>query len=58
MAGIEPGLFEGSLDANFDLVRDVAVDLDDAFVEAMAEASRLGDFGDAGRDEPGLVAVS
>ena len=52
VAGVEPGLFEGGLDAGLDLVGDVAVDLDDAFVEAVAEAAGLGDFGDAGGDEP------
>jgi hypothetical protein len=54
VAGIEPGLFEGGLDAGFDFVGDVAVDLGDAFVQAVAEASGLSDFGDAGGDEPGL----
>ncbi|OLF04777.1 hypothetical protein BLA60_39270 [Actinophytocola xinjiangensis] len=58
VAGVEPSLFEGGLDAGFDSVCDVAVDLDDAFVQAMAEASGLGDFGDAGGDESGFVAVS
>jgi hypothetical protein len=57
VAGVEPGLFEGFLDAGFDLVGDVAVDLGDVFVEPVAQASGLGDFGDAGGDEPGFVAV-
>lgn len=48
VAGVEPGLFENGLDAGFDFVGDVAVDLDDAPVEAVTEASGLGDFGDAG----------
>lgn len=35
-----------------------AVDLDDAFVHAVAESAGLGDFGDVGGDEPGFVAVA
>jgi hypothetical protein len=58
VSGVEPGLFEGGLDAGFDFVGDVAVDLDDAFVEAVAESAGLGDFGDAGGDEPGFVAMA
>jgi hypothetical protein len=58
VTGVEPSLFECGQDAGFDLVGDVAVDLGDAFVEAVAEASGLGDFGDAGGDEPGFVAVA
>jgi hypothetical protein len=46
VAGVEPGLFEGGLDAGFDLVGDVAVDLGDAVVQAVAESAGLGDFGD------------
>ncbi|WP_243726926.1 hypothetical protein [Actinocrispum wychmicini] len=55
---VEPGVFEGGLDAGFDFVGDVAVDLHDTLVEAVAQSSGLGDFGDVGGDEPGLVAVS
>ena len=58
VAGVEPGVFEGGLDLSFDFVGDVAVDLDDAFVHAVAQASGLRDFGDAGGDQPGLVAVA
>src|SRR4051794_1918034 len=57
VAGVEPGLFEGVLDAGFDFVGDVAVDLDHVPVEVVAEASGLGDLRDAGGDQPGLVAV-
>lgn len=57
VAGVEPSVFEGGLDAGFDVVGDVAVDLDDAFVESVAEPAGLGDLGDAGGDEPGFVAV-
>lgn len=57
VSGVEPGLFERCLDVGFDLVGDVAVDLGDAVVEAVAESACLGDFGDAGGDEPGFVAV-
>ena len=57
VAGVEPGVFEGGLEAGFDGVGDVAVDLDDVFVESVAEAAGLGDFGDVGGDEPGFVAV-
>jgi len=46
------------LDVGFDFVGDVAIDLDDASVHAVAESSGLADFGDAGGDEPGFVAVS
>ena len=58
VACVEPGLFEGGLDVGFDFVGDVAIDLDDASVHAVAESSGLADFGDAGGDEPGFVAVS
>lgn len=54
VAGVKPGLLERGLDAGFDFVGDVAVDLGDASVEAVVAASGLGDFGDAGGDEPGL----
>lgn len=58
VAGVEPSLFEGGLDVGFDVVGDVAVDLDDTLVHTVAQPSGLGDFGDAGGDEPGFVAVS
>ena len=58
VAGVEPGVFEGGLELGFDFVGDVAVDLDDAFVHAVAKASGLRDFRDTGGDEPGLVAVA
>jgi hypothetical protein len=58
VSGVEPGLFECCLDAGFDLVGDVAVDLGDAVVETVAESACLGDFWDADGDEPGFIGCA
>jgi hypothetical protein len=55
--GLVPAAFERADQGTFDLGGDVAVGLDDSITEMVAEASGLGDFGDAVGDEPGLVAV-
>jgi hypothetical protein len=57
-AGVEPCLLQGGLDAGFDLVGDMAVDLDHASVHPVAQPSGLRDLRDAGGDEPGLVTVA
>ena len=56
-SSVEPGTFEGSLELGFDLVGDVAVDLDDTSVHAVTQPAGLGHFGDACGDEPGFVAI-
>jgi hypothetical protein len=53
-----PSAFQASHEASFDFWGDVAVGLDDAIVESVAEATGLGDLGDAVGDHPGFVAVS
>ena len=55
---VEPSTFDGRLELGFDLVGDVAVDLDDTSIRAVAQPPSLGYFGDACGDEPGFVAVS
>jgi hypothetical protein len=52
-----PTAFEAVEESGFDFGCDVAVDLDESVGEVVAEASCLGDFGDAVGDEPGFVAV-
>ena len=55
--GVLPPAFESLKEAAFDFGGDMAVDLDEAVGEVVAQAFGLGDFGDAVGDEPGLVAV-
>jgi hypothetical protein len=45
VASVEPVLLERVLDAGFDFVGNVAVDLDDSPVEAVSEPSGLGNLG-------------
>jgi hypothetical protein len=55
---VVPAVLECVEKSVFDFGCDVAVGLDEAVGEVVAEASGLGDFGDVVGDEPGLVTVS
>jgi hypothetical protein len=58
VSGVVPAVFQGGEKLVFDFGGDVAVGLDDAVVEPVAESAGLSDFGDMVGDEPGFVAVS
>ena len=51
-------LFEGVEQVMFDLRRDVAVDLDQAISQVVAQSFGLCDLGDVIGDQLGLVAVA
>lgn len=53
-----PAVFEVSQEPAFEFGGDVAVGLDDAVVQVVAQAAGLGDFRDVVGDQPGFVAVA